>query len=173
MCKQRPLYLVVALVAGAVGVKTLSATSQVTTGVVTPHASIIFIVNNENSQSELGIGDLRRILLGEVTRWPDGRKITMAMREQGAPERDAVLRLICRMAEADFTRYQLHAAYRGESQTGLKQLDTPMGVRRFVFNVPGAIGYVRADEVDQSVKTIRIVGAVPEAEVSGLTLRTR
>ena len=75
------------------------------------------------------------------------------------------------MTKADFTRYVLRAAYRGESQTGLKQLDTPMGVRRFVFNVPGAIGYVRADEVDQSVKTVRIVGAVPDAHVSGLTLR--
>lgn len=28
-------------------------------------------------------------------------------------------------------------------------------MRKFVFNVPGAIGYLRADEVDDLVKVIR------------------
>ena len=95
------------------------------------------------------------------------------MREPGISERDAVLSLICRMTETDFTRYLLHAAYRGESQAAPKQLDTSMGVRRFIFNVPGAIGYVRGDEVDESVKVIRIAGTVPDVTVVGLALRTK
>src|SRR5438552_2796226 len=107
-----------------------------------PHASMAIIVNAANPISELSVAELRRMLLGETTRWVDGRKITIAMREPGLPERDAVLRLVCGMSELDFTRYLLHAAYRGESQGGLKLLDTPTGVRRFVFNVPGAIGYI-------------------------------
>jgi ABC-type phosphate transport system substrate-binding protein len=176
MFKKRPLYLAVALVAVAGGVTALSATPQgrASSGdAVTPHNSVAFIVNKDNPQTELAIGDLRRILLGEVTRWPDGRRLTVVMREPGAPERDAVLRLICRMTETDFTRYLLHAAYRGESQATPKQLDTSMGVRRFIFNVPGAIGYVRGDEVDESVKVIRIAGTVSDVMVVGLTLRTK
>jgi hypothetical protein len=58
-------------------------------------------------------------------------------------------------------------------QGGPKVLDTPKGVRRFVFNVPGAIGYIRSDEVDSSVKVLRIAGAVPEHAAFGFTLRAQ
>ncbi len=34
-------------------------------------------------------------------------------------------------------------------------------VLRVVFNVPGAIGYVRASEVDATVKTLRVDGHLP------------
>jgi hypothetical protein len=139
----------------------------------TPPTEVTFIVNQGNPQAELPVGDVCRMLLGEITRWPDGRKVTVAMREPGAPEREAVLRLICRMTEGDYTKYLLHAAYRGESPTGLKQLDTSVGVRRFVFNVPGALGFVRVEDVDQSVKVLRISGGIPDTPVSGLTVRSR
>ncbi len=142
-------------------------------GIAAPHASLAIIVNAQNPLNELSIAELRRMLLGDMTRWPDGRKITVVMRDPGQPERDAVLRLVCGMSDQDFTRYLLQAAYRGELQTGPKVLDTPTGMRRFVFNVPGAIGYVRGDEVDGSVKVVRIVGAVPGDLVFGLTLQPR
>jgi hypothetical protein len=47
-------------------------------------------------------------------------------------------------------------------------LATPNGVLRFVFNVPGAIGYVRASEVDASVKTLRVDGRLPGDRGYGL-----
>jgi hypothetical protein len=43
-----------------------------------------------------------------------------------------------------------------------KTLNTPVGVCKFVFNVPGAIGYVRASDVDDSVRVVRIDGHLPE-----------
>ena len=137
------------------------------------HASLVVIVNTQNPVNELSATDLRRILLGETTRWPDGRRITVAMRESDQAERDAMLRLICNMSDQDFTRYLLHATFRGELQTSPKVLETATGVRRFVFNVPGAIGYVRSDEVDASVKTVRITGLLSHGPAFGLTLATR
>lgn len=137
------------------------------------HASLVVIVNAQNPVNELSVGDLRRILLGETTRWPDGRRITVAMRESDQAERDAMLRLVCNMSDQDFTRYLLHATFRGALQTSPKVLETATGVRRFVFNVPGAIGYVRGDEVDGSVKTVRLTGVVSPGPAFGLTLATR
>jgi len=114
--------------------------------------------------------DLRRILLGETSRWPDGRRITVAMRDTGQAERDAVLRLVCSMSDQDFMRYLLHATFRGALQSSPKILETSNGVRRFVFNVPGAIGYVRGDEVDTSVKMLRITGGPSPGQAFGLSL---
>jgi hypothetical protein len=173
MFNARSLCVLATLVAFA-GSAALSASMQTASArdpAITSHASLAIIVNNENPLSELPVGELRRMILGEVTRWPDGRRVTIVMREAGEPERDAVLHLICRMSDQEFTRYLLQAAFRGDSQGGPKVLDTPNGVRRFVFNVPGAIGYIRSDEVDASVKVLRIAGAVPVKAAFGLTLR--
>ena len=172
----RALYLTFALAAFAGGVVASAAPSQAgppRPGIAAPRASLAIIVNTQNPVDALSLDDLRRMLLGEVTRWPDGRKITIAMRDAGQPERDAVLRLVCRMSDQDFTRYLLQATFRGELQSAPKVLDTPTGVRRFVFNVPGAIGYVRGDEVDGSVKVLKITGAVPDDPAFGLTLQAK
>jgi hypothetical protein len=130
-------------------------------------------VNTENPISQVSIGDLRRVLLGEMTHWPNGKAITIAMRPPGQPERDAPFRLVCGLSESDFARYQLRAAYRGESPSGIKVLDTSVGVRRFVFNVPGAIGFVRGDDADSTVKRLVLTGAVPKDAAFGLTLLTK
>ena len=66
------------------------------------------------------------------------------------------------MIDQDFTRYLLQATFRGELQGGPKVLDTPNGVRRFVFNVPGAIAFLRASELDDSVKILRLDGREPK-----------
>ena len=168
--------LLASLVASTTGAAARSTSARAVPGqalVESPHDWLAIIVNKDNAISDLSVTDLRRILLGEMTRWPDGRRITVAMRQSGQPERDALLRLICRMSEIDFNRFTLQAAYRGEAPGTLKQLDTPTSVRRFVFNVPGAIGYVRHDEVDDSVKIIRVVGSVPHAPAFGLSLRVQ
>src|SRR5262245_20054700 len=121
--------VLVAIAINAVVVVTAERTPS-TLVPVTAGDSLAVVVNRTNPQNDLTIGEVRRFLLGEVTRWPDGRKVTVVMREPGASERDAALRVICRMSETDFTRYLLHAAYRGDSNAAPKQLDTSLGVRR-------------------------------------------
>jgi phosphate transport system substrate-binding protein len=95
------------------------------------------------------------------------------MREQGQPERALVLRVVCRMSETDFSQHLLHSTFTGQVQAGPKLLTSVTGVRKFVFNVPGAIGYVRAGEVDNSVKTLRIDGRLPGEEGYKLKLEPR
>jgi len=123
--------------------------------------AIAIVVNRANPIDDLSIDELRKAFLGGRQRWPNGRKITVVMRPPGDMDRDLVLRLVCRMSEAEFQKYTLQAAFTGESPAGPRVLDTPLGVRRFVFNVPGAIGYVRLSEVDDTVKVIHIDGRAP------------
>ena len=119
------------------------------------------IVNRANPVENLSFAELRKIFRGERNHWPDGRRITIVLREPGQPERAAVLREIYQMSEPDFNRYFLHATFTGEVLSAPKTLATASGVRKFVFNVPGAIGCVRADEVDETVKVIRLDGRLP------------
>ena len=130
------------------------------------------IVNLSNPIEDLSLKELRDIVMVERTHWPDGRKITVALREPGLPERDAVLSLVYRMNEAGFTRYFLHATFTGQIPTGPRMLSTSALVRRFLVNVPGAIGFVRQIDADTSVKTIRIGGLMPGEPNYSLTVRS-
>jgi hypothetical protein len=62
------------------------------------------------------------------------------------------------MNETEFSRHFLQGLFTGEVFVSPKTLATPIGVRKFVFNVPGAIGYLRASDVDSTVKVIKVSG---------------
>ena len=123
--------------------------------------SLAIIVNQANPVDELSLAELRSVFLGERSHWPNGRRITLVMMEPGQPERDVVLREVCHMSESDFRRRLLQGLLTGEILVSPKTLATPVGVRKFVFNVPGAIGYLRPADVDGSVKVLRIDGHLP------------
>jgi phosphate transport system substrate-binding protein len=126
-----------------------------------PKEGLAIIVNRDNPVENMSMTELRIIFLGERSHWPNGRRITLVMMETGQPERDAVVRDICRMSESDLRRRYLQGLLTGEVLVSPKTLANPVGVRKFVFNVPGAIGYVRPEDVDDTVKVIRIDGHLP------------
>ena len=127
--------------------------------------SLAIIVNQSNPVNDLSLSELRAVFLGERRHWPNGRRIPLVMMEPGQPERDAVLREICKMGESDLRRRLLQGLLTGDILVSPKTLATPVGVRKFVFNVPGAIGYLRPADVDASVKVLRVDGHLPgEAE---------
>lgn len=119
------------------------------------------VVNRSNPVDNLSLEELRRVLLGERGHWANGRRVTIVMRDPATPEREVVLRTVCHMGEQDFRRHFLQLVFTGQVPDVPRQLSTANGVLRFVFNVPGAIGYVRASEVDPSVKVIRVQDRLP------------
>jgi ABC-type phosphate transport system substrate-binding protein len=133
--------------------------------------ALVFVVNRKNPVESLSLADVRKLLLGERSHWPDGDRVTVVMREPKDPERDAVIRLVCKLDDRDYTRMVLRAVFTGELRSAPKLLDTSGGVIRFVYNVPGAIGYIRASEVDDNVKVIRLSGA-PADTAFGFRLKT-
>jgi phosphate transport system substrate-binding protein len=126
-----------------------------------PRESLAIIVNRANPIEDLTMAELRAVFLGERSHWANGRRITLVMMEPGQAERDTVVHEVCRMSESDFRRRFLQGLLTGEVLVSPKTLATPVGVRKFVFNVPGAVGYLRPEDVDESVKVIRIDGHLP------------
>lgn len=122
---------------------------------------LAIVVNRSNPLSEISLGDLRRVFRGQRSRWSNGRRVTLVMRDQGTLERNAILQSLYGVAEEDYKRTYMQAVFSGETADAPKTLASSNGVLRFVYNVPGAIGYVRARDVDASVKMLRIDGRLP------------
>jgi len=123
---------------------------------------LVIVVNHSNPVNDLTFDELRRIFLGNRSHWPNGRRITLVMREPGEPERRTVLHEVCGMNEDQFKNHFVHGLFTGEILVSPKILSSPVGVRKFIFNVPGAIGYLRVGDVDDSVKVVRIDELLPD-----------
>lgn len=126
-----------------------------------PGAEIAIIVHRSNPVDNLTRAELRQIFRLERQSWPSNKKITVVMRDSGQAERTQMLRALCSMSEVDFARHVLQATFRGDAASPPRTISTADGMRRFVFNVPGAIGYVRGNELDDTVKVIRVDGKLP------------
>ncbi len=127
----------------------------------TPSEPLVIVVNRSNPVDKLSSLELRSIFLGSRSHWADGRRITLVMRDPGELERKTVLRDIYDMNESQFKTHFLHGLFTGEILVSPQILSTPVGVRKFIFNVPGAIGYLRLSNVDASVKMLRIDESMP------------
>jgi ABC-type phosphate transport system substrate-binding protein len=127
-----------------------------------PEQSLAIVVNRANPVDNLSFSELRKVFLGRRSHWPNGRRIAVAMLDYGQPERQTVLERIYQMDENGYRNYFLRGMFRGEVFVSPKTLATPTIVRKFVFNAPGAIGYLRASDVDESVKVLRIDGHLPQ-----------
>jgi ABC-type phosphate transport system substrate-binding protein len=126
-----------------------------------PQQTLAIIVNKSNPVDNLPFDELRKIFLGQRSRWANGHRIAVVMLERGQPERQTILREVYRMSENDYNRHLLKGLFTGDVFVAPKTLSSPLVLRKFVFNAPGAIGYLRAADVDSSVKVVRVDGLLP------------
>jgi phosphate transport system substrate-binding protein len=135
--------------------------------------SLAIIVNQSNPVENFSMAELRKIFLGERSHWPNGRRITLVMMDPAQPERKVILREIYGMNEKDVSQHFIQGVFTGAVFVSPKTLGTPAEVLKFVFNVPGAIGYLRAAEVDGSVKVLRVDGHLPDDKDYKLRMQAR
>ncbi len=131
------------------------------TAAAAPRESLAIIVHKSNPVENLSFEELRQYFLGERTHWPNGRRVTLVMRDASRPEREAVLRTVYEMREQDYHAHFLRAKFTGELPEEPRPLDTTSRVISFVFSQPGALAYVRADEAAPAVKVLRVDGLLP------------
>lgn len=115
---------------------------------------IDIVVNKSNSVESLTLADVKKIFVGDKGSWSNGKRITVIMLAQGSPERDAVLRDVYKMSESDYTKYFLQASFTGKVDAPPKDDSSASQVKQDVAGNPGAIGYLKASDVDGTVKVV-------------------
>ena len=135
--------------------------------------ALAIVVHRSNPVDNLTFAELRRIFMLDTQTWPHGRKITVVLRETGQPDRAQAIRIICGLSERDYERHILFRTFQGNVGIGPRAIQSAPAMLRFVFSAPGAIGHVNADEVDGTVKVLRIDGLLPDAARYRLRRRGR
>jgi ABC-type phosphate transport system substrate-binding protein len=74
---------------------------------------IVVIVNQANPVPNLTVADLRKIFLSDRSRWETGKSVAPVIPPAGSPERSLFLKIVCRMSDAEFSKYFVQAAFTG------------------------------------------------------------
>jgi phosphate transport system substrate-binding protein len=135
--------------------------------------ALAIIVHRSNPVEGLTMRELRRIFMIETQTWGNGRRITVVLREKDQPEHAEAIRMICGISVGQYDRHVLLQTFRGAIDRGPREILSAEAMLRFVFNVPGAIGYVSADKADATIKVLRIEGLLPDAAAYPLRRVTR
>ncbi len=123
-----------------------------------PHASVSFLVSARNPLRDVSAGDLRRIFLGEISRWSNGHRIVLFVRPAETPEGRLFLDRLVRMSDIDYSQWWLGAVFRGRAAAAPRIVTGSDPMARSVAANADAIGFVAttpaAIEPDVAVLTI-------------------
>ena len=119
------------------------------------------IVNKANPLDSITSGDLRQMILGEKSKWPDGKKVTAGETSGDSRGRAMTLKLVCKMTEPVLKRYYMQAVFTGKEIAQPQDFPTSAALKQFVARTPGAIGCILASEADDTVKILKVDGAAP------------
>ena len=126
-----------------------------------PWEDLAIVVNRSNAVSNVTMWQLHDIFLGEKKWWSRRRQVVLVAMPRGAEERQAMQRVVDGMNDADLDKYVFLKFYDGELLTPRATAASAKDVRTFVANRPGAIGYLRMSDVDNSLKVVRVNGLLP------------
>src|ERR1022692_773372 len=112
------------------------------------------IANASGYMLALTSGELRAMFLGERSRWPDGAKVVVVTLSSDRPEFAAILKSICRMSESELKSYYMQAEFTGKDIGKPQEMASPDALKKFVSRTPGAVGFIRASDVDSSVRML-------------------
>lgn len=132
---------------------------------------VAVVVSKENATDELSFKELVKIFRQERQHWRGSERIYLVMRETGTAEKQIMLERVYKMDEQALKKFWLGKLYRGEISSFPQILGSNEAVKRFVSQVPNAIGLIDASFADPSVKVLRIDGQLPGEQGYALSSR--
>jgi hypothetical protein len=123
--------------------------------------SVSFFVSARGAVRDrnLSEGDLRRIFLGEIGRWPNGHRIVLYVRPfDSVPGRLFLDRLI-RMSDIDYAQWWLGAVFRGRAAAAPRVMTSTDAMSKAVAANADAIGF--DTQSDPELITLTIDGRAP------------
>ncbi|UCF81592.1 MAG: hypothetical protein JSV08_04055 [Acidobacteriota bacterium] len=124
-------------------------------------AAVAIVVNKKNPVSDISLAKLKDIFLGVQQSWNGGDRIVTVGREEGSKEREIVLDKIYNMSGTQLKQYWTAKVIRGNNVNPPKTFPSDVLIKQLVQRVPNAVGYIRADQADDSVKVLKVEGKEP------------
>lgn len=122
---------------------------------------VALISNKNNSLPDMTLADLVKVCKGQMNRWPDGKPVTLIMREPGSADLKIVEEKVYGLAP-DAVRELVTAANHNRAERPAIILgSSDEEIIRKVESVPGAVGLVNVYAITGAVKVVKVGGKLP------------
>jgi hypothetical protein len=118
--------------------------------------AIAVIVGQKSFLTEISVDDLRELYLRRRRVWPNGRRAVPINLPADHPIREQFSRTVLGRTMRDMVPYW-NARY-FEGITPPTVLQSPAAIRGYLEAEPGAIAYVPVGEVDETCRTLLVLG---------------
>lgn len=126
-------------------------------------ARLAVVVPGNSTITNITQADLRRIYLGAITRWPDDHRIIPVLLDPESDSGRLFLKRVVRMTDIDYAQHWIGQVFRGQASTPPRVVRSAAEARRYVAGHPFSIAFVAPEDVDGSVKVLRVDGKAIDA----------
>jgi ABC-type phosphate transport system substrate-binding protein len=119
------------------------------------------IVNRASGVQSLGLAEAVKICKGETNRWPDGKAVTLIMRDPGAPEMKVALEKIYGMSKEEVAALIASANHGRTNHPAIEIAGSDEALVKQVESTPGAAGIVDVYSITSGVRVVKIGGKLP------------
>jgi hypothetical protein len=113
------------------------------------------VVDKSNATANVAAADLAKILQSTTRKWPDGKTITVVMRDLSLPEMQQALQRLYKMSPDEFRNFVV--SRKGNFITA----DSDENVLKLVETTPGAVGLVDVYSITGRVNVMKVDGKLP------------
>ena len=122
---------------------------------------IALVANKNGGVSAITMADLVKACKGQMGRWPDGKPVTVVIREPGSPDTKMLEEKIY-AATADEVRELIAAANHGRAnRPAIIVVSSDEEVIHRVESAPGTVGLVDVYSITGAVTVVKIGGRLP------------
>lgn len=122
-----------------------------------PAAGFVIVVNRDNPVVSLSLPELQRMYRKQTRMWPHGEPVVPVDRDATSEIRQAFSETVLNRSVREMGEFWVQQSIT-QGLTPPTSLRSSRAVLRFIASVPGAIGYVPAAEMDDTVKRIDVKG---------------
>lgn len=125
-------------------------------GAVPAVGETVLVVEKRSAITQLSETEAKAIFLGKMTRLPGGSEIQVLLQDSATPAHAELLEKLIVKTDAQFKSLWARRVFTGEVAPPL-QLTDDRAVLDHVVRLPGSIGYVSKDAVNDSVRVVYTV----------------
>jgi len=122
---------------------------------------VALISNKNNSVPTMALADVVKVCKGQLSRWPDGKPVTIIMRQPGSAELRIVEEKIYALSSQDVRDVITFANHSRSDRPAIILGASDEEVIRKVESMPGAVGLVDVYSITGAVKVVKIGGKLP------------
>ncbi|HEY5994675.1 MAG TPA: phosphate ABC transporter substrate-binding protein [Gallionellaceae bacterium] len=117
---------------------------------------LLVVVGNNSAVGSLDKTQVRNIFLGRVSSFPGGQTATPVDQPESSPLRDEFYVKVANLSAAEVKARWAQLAFTGRGEPP-RVADNSKEIKKILNATPGAIGYIKKSDIDDSVKIVFVV----------------